>query len=103
MEYLVGNAVGEQNINLVRKNGFTAIHSWNDVDDCFSLVFILFRNYLPYIYIRDEVVIKIASQLLVIAALFQLSDGIQAVGIGILRGLTDVKVRLLLHSLRNWV
>lgn len=100
---LVGNALGEQNVHLVRKNGFTAIilgMMWMSVS---GLIFIIFRNILPYIYIRDELVIQIASQLLVIAALFQLSDGIQAVGIGILRGLTDVKGPTLITFIAYWV
>lgn len=100
---IVGNAVGEQNSSLVRKNGFIAIllgMIWMLV---LGIIFITFRNYLPYIYIRDEAVIHIASQLLVIAALFQLSDGIQAVGIGILRGLTDVKGPTLITFVAYWV
>lgn len=100
---LVGNSVGEQNVQLVRKSGFTAIilgMMWMSVS---GIIFILFRNFLPYIYIRDESVIQIASQLLVIAALFQLSDGIQAVGIGILRGLTDVKGPTVITFIAYWI
>lgn len=100
---LVGNAVGEQNVNLVRKNGFIAILLGMIWMSASGLVFITFRNYLPYIYIRDEAVIQIASQLLVIAALFQLSDGVQAVGIGILRGLTDVKGPTLITFIAYWI
>lgn len=100
---LVGNAVGEQDQFLVRKNGFTAITLgiiWMTVS---GIIFIVFRNILPYIYIRDQAVIQIASQLLVIAAMFQLSDGIQAVGIGILRGLTDVKGPTVITFISYWV
>ncbi|WP_337872973.1 MATE family efflux transporter [Ignavibacterium sp.] len=100
---LVGNAVGEQNINLTRKNGFIAILLGMVWMSASGLLFITFRNYLPYIYIRDEAVIQIASQLLAIAALFQLSDGIQAVGIGILRGLTDVKGPTLITFIAYWI
>jgi len=100
---LVGNAVGEQNIKLIRKNGFIAIllgMIWMSVS---GILFISLRNFLPYIYIRDEEVINIASQLLIIAALFQLSDGIQAVGIGILRGLTDVKGPTIITFISYWI
>lgn len=100
---LVGNAVGEQNVKLVRKNGFIAILLGMIWMSASGLLFITFRNYLPYIYIRDEAVIQIAAQLLVIAALFQLSDGIQAVGIGILRGLTDVKGPTLITFIAYWI
>jgi MATE family multidrug resistance protein len=100
---LVGNAVGEQSVQLVRKSGFTAIALgmiWMSVS---GIIFILFRNHLPFIFIRDEAVIRIASQLLIIAALFQLSDGIQAVGIGILRGLTDVKGPTVITFVAYWI
>lgn len=100
---LVGNAVGEKNIYQVRKNGFIAIllgMIWMSVS---GIIFILFRNILPYFYIRDEEVIQIASQLLVIAALFQLSDGVQAVGIGILRGLTDVLGPTIITFIAYWI
>ena len=68
-----------------------------------GLIFILFRNFLPTLYINDKTVISIASSLLVIAALFQLSDGIQAVGIGILRGLTDVKIPTFITFIAYWI
>ena len=38
-----------------------------------------------------------------IAAVFQLSDGIQAVGLGMLRGLTDVKIPTLIALVAYWV
>ncbi|MEK6551985.1 MAG: MATE family efflux transporter, partial [Bacteroidota bacterium] len=43
------------------------------------------------------------SVLLIVAGLFQLFDGLQATGIGILRGLTDVKIPLLISILSYWV
>lgn len=99
----VGNAVGEQNVSKVRRAGFTTIL----LAICFmamsGLVFILFKNYLPTLYINDESVVSIASSLLIIAALFQLSDGVQAVGVGILRGLTDVKIPTAITFLAYWV
>jgi MATE family multidrug resistance protein len=99
----VGNAVGEQNVKSVRQAGFTTIL----LAICFmamsGLVFIVFRNLLPTLYIDNDAVISIASSLLVIAALFQLSDGIQAVGVGILRGLTDVKIPTAITFIAYWV
>lgn len=99
----VGNAVGEKNINRVRKAGFTSIFLALCVMAVSGLIFILLRNYLPTLYIDDKTVISIASSLLIIAALFQLSDGVQAVGIGILRGLTDVKIPTLITFVAYWI
>ena len=99
----VGNAVGMKNITETRRAGFTASFLGASVMFCAGLIFIFFRNYLPTLYVSDEVVISYASSLLIIAALFQLSDGVQAVGIGILRGLTDVKIPTAITFIAYWI
>ena len=50
---------------------------------------ILASENIPIRIGSDQEVIDIAASLLIIAAIFQLSDGTQAVGIGILRGLAE--------------
>ncbi|MGD8306889.1 MAG: MATE family efflux transporter [Ignavibacteria bacterium] len=99
----VGNAVGEQNVKQVRKAGFTSLALAAGFMAFSGLIFITFRDFLPTLYIENESVISIASSLLIIAALFQLSDGIQAVGIGILRGLTDVKIPTVITFIAYWI
>ena len=47
--------------------------------------------------------VSIAASLLVIAAFFQMSDGVQAVGLGILRGITDVKIPMIISFVAYWV
>ncbi len=99
----VGNAVGMQDVNEVRRAGFTASVLGASMMASFGVVFIIFNRALPSLYIDDQTVISLASSLLIIAAIFQISDGAQAVGIGILRGLTDVKVPTLITFLAYWV
>ena len=99
----VGNAMGEQNISNVRKAGFTAIGLGAAIMSLAGLTFILLNNFLPTLYIDDKAVISIASRLIIIAALFQLSDGTQAVGIGVLRGLTDVKGPTIITFVAYWI
>lgn len=99
----VGNAMGGQNIANVRKAGFTGIGLGLSVMFFTGLTFLLLNKYLPTLYISDKNVITIASKLLIIAALFQLSDGTQAVGIGILRGLTDVKGPTIITFIAYWI
>jgi MATE family multidrug resistance protein len=99
----VGNAVGMKDIAETRRAGFTASFIGASIMFCAGVVFILGRNFLPTLYVNDEVVISYASSLLVIAALFQLSDGTQAVGIGILRGLTDVKIPTAITFIAYWI
>jgi len=99
----VGNTVGQGDIKETRRAGFSAIILGASIMFFAGLIFVTLRNYLPSLYISDRDVISIASSLLVIAALFQLSDGTQAVGIGILRGLTDVKAPTLITFIAYWI
>jgi MATE family multidrug resistance protein len=99
----VSIGVGKKNITETRRAGFVAILLGEVLMAFFGLIFIVFRNNLPAFYIHDPVVISIASSLLIIAALFQIFDGTQAVGIGVLRGLTDVKVPTLVTFIAYWI
>lgn len=99
----VGNAVGKENIREIREAGFTAIIMGGSLMACFGITFVVFHNQLPSLYISDAGVLSYASSLMLIAALFQISDGVQAVGIGVLRGLTDVKGPTLITFIAYWV
>lgn len=68
-----------------------------------GIVFLFGRYYLPSLYISEEEVIHTAAPLLVIAALFQLWDGLQVVCAGALRGLQDVKIPSLLIFIAYWI
>jgi len=71
---------------------------------CFSaFIFIYFRDVLPTFYVDDFEVISLASSLLIIAGLFQLSDGLQAVGLGVLRGIRDTKIPTILTFISYWI
>lgn len=59
---------------------------------CSAIGFFSLRNQLPLLFTTDVEVIKKAATLLVIAGVFQLFDGLQVVLLGILRGISDVKM-----------
>lgn len=99
----VGEAVGQKNIVQIRRAGFSALGFATLLMTFFGVSFILFRNFFPTLYINEIEVIDVASQLLIIAALFQIFDGMQAVGIGVLRGLTDTKIPMLISFATYWV
>lgn len=99
----VGTALGRKNKDEVRKAGFSAIGVAIAVMFCFALIFISFRNFLPTLYVDELPVIELASSLLIVAALFQLFDGTQATAVGALRGLTDVKIPLLISFGAYWL
>jgi len=62
---------------------------WNTTT---ALLFILLRNYIPQIFTSDPDVIHLTSRLMIMTAIFQFSDGLQCVSMGILRGIQDVKI-----------
>jgi len=75
-----------------------------------GLLFVLGKDFLPTLYVSDPEVIMIAAPLLIIAGFFQLSDGVQVVCLGALRGLHDVKIPsififigLLDYRLTTWI
>jgi MATE family multidrug resistance protein len=99
----VGNAVGRQDRVEVRISGFSAILLGAGIMAIFGSCFIIFRNVLPLLYINDPEVISLAASLLIVAAIFQISDGVQATGLGVLRGITDVKVPMIISFIAYWI
>jgi MATE family multidrug resistance protein len=99
----VGNAVGRNDNKGIRNAGWAAFILSAIVMGTFGILFIVFRNFFPTLYLDDSDVIHIASSLLIIAALFQLSDGTQAVGIGLLRGLADAKIPMIITFVAYWI
>ncbi len=78
----------------------------------FGCVFVALHNYLPHLFLNmsdvtqaldNREIIGITAQLLLIAAIFQLSDGIQVVVLGALRGLQDVKVPMYITFVAYWM
>lgn len=99
----IGNQVGfkdKRNLRIAGFSNFTMVAGFMAI--C-GVLFILFRNELPALYIENEEVRSIASTLLIIAAAYQISDGLQAVGLGVLRGLTDVKAPTIITFIAFWI
>ncbi len=99
----VGNQKGKKDFISLRNIAFSTLLLVFLIELVFGLGFILFKDFLPTLYIDNAEVITIAAQLLIIAALFQLSDGLQVVILGALRGLQDVKIPTLICFIAYWV
>ena len=56
-----------------------------------ALFFIIFRHEIAKIFSHDAEVIRVASYLLIFVGISQISDGLQVLTVGILRGIQDVK------------
>ena len=101
----VGNQKGLQNYRELRRIAFSIFLFAVILATFFALLFLIFRHQLPKVYVdlndvvnfKDNMeVVSIASQLLLAAAIFQISDSIQVVVLGALRGLQDVKIPTLI-------
>ncbi|MCJ0743343.1 MATE family efflux transporter [Pedobacter montanisoli] len=68
-----------------------------------AILFMGANQFLPYIFTDDKMVVGLAAQLLIIAGFFQLFDGTQVVGLGILRGIGDVNIPTFITFLSYWV
>lgn len=66
------------------------------------LFFVLFRNYLPLVFNNNPDVMALAAVLMLYAAIFQISDATQAIAVGLLRGIKDVKVPTMYIALAYW-
>ncbi|WP_299100981.1 MATE family efflux transporter [uncultured Winogradskyella sp.] len=78
----------------------------------FALFFVIFHTMLPNLYVDldDPVnaidtaqVVEIAATLLLASAVFQISDSLQVIILGALRGLQDVKIPTVLTFISYWV
>lgn len=78
----------------------------------FAFIFVVLHNFLPHLFLNmqdpaqvldNKEIIIITSNLLLIAAIFQISDGIQVVVLGALRGLQDVKIPMYITFVAYWV
>ena len=99
----VGNQLGKKDYSALRDAGISAFLQVTLIMGIFSILFVVLRHVMPLIYIDDEVVIGIASTLLVYAAIFQIPDGIQVAALAALRGIQDVKTPTLITFFSYYV
>ncbi|MEJ0056429.1 MAG: MATE family efflux transporter [Bacteroidota bacterium] len=99
----VSHELGKNDIPALRKAAFVLLGMALSFMTVWGIIFVAGRNILPYFYVDDIAVITLAGPLIVIAGLFQLSDGMQVVVIGALRGLRDVKIPSLLIFISYWI
>jgi multidrug resistance protein, MATE family len=99
----VGNKFGSRDYGELRKAGNSGYALTFVFMLTAALFFIAFHEQLPALFNKQPEVMKLASSLIIIAALFQLSDGFQVVGLGALRGMSDVKVPTLITVFSYWI
>ena len=108
----VGNQKGLKNYTELRRIAFSIFLLSTVFAIVFCVMFFALHEHLPKLYLDlDDVtnladnteVVKIASKLLFLAAIFQLSDSLQVAILGALRGLQDVKIPTIITFISYWV
>ncbi len=108
----VGNQKGLKHYRELRRVAISIFLLTSVLSLIFALIFIVFNQDLPKLFLDYDnqllfadnfEVVKLASQLLIIAAIFQFTDSLQVVALGALRGMQDVKVPMFLTLIAYWV
>ncbi|MEL0184258.1 MAG: MATE family efflux transporter [Bacteroidota bacterium] len=108
----VGNQKGLNDFITLRRIAFSIFFLTLLIEIIFATFFLVFREWLPTLYLDqydltnfkdNSEVILLASKLLLVAAFFQIFDGLQVVILGALRGLQDVKIPALITFISYWI
>ena len=92
----VSHQLGAKNIEGVRMASNASIHLVLLINAIGAILMIGLREQIPLLFTEDREVIAIASRLLIWAGVLQIADGMQVVAASMLRGITDVKVPMVI-------
>ena len=98
----VGWAVGAHNTRQARQSGFVAFAAGTAFMSLAALFFALFPEPLARLAGAPPDVLKLAAPLLMVSAVFQVSDGVQGVGAGVLRGAGEAHFTFLANMVGHY-
>ncbi len=98
----VGHAVGRRDPDGAERSGWTALLFGVGFMSGAAIAFVLVPRVLIGAFTTDEGVLRIGVSLLLVAAVFQLFDGLQGVATGVLRGLGDTRTPMLWNLFGHW-
>ena len=108
----VGNQKGLNDFVSLRRIAFSIFFLTFLIEIIFASFFLVFRDLLPTLYLDQNTLVNIndnkevviiASKLLLVAAFFQIFDGLQVAILGALRGLQDVKIPAFITFISYWI
>ncbi|MDO4228324.1 MAG: MATE family efflux transporter [Capnocytophaga sp.] len=108
----VGNQLGAKDYVNLRRIGLSVFLLVLFTQSFFAILLAVFRYWLPTLYLdmndlekiaENTFVVGEAAKLLLIAAIFQISDGLQVSALGALRGIQDVKVPMYITFVAYWM
>ena len=99
----VGQAIGAGDVRAAARAGWTALFFGACFMSCSGLCLFLFGRQIARIYSLESAVITAGAALLVVAAVFQLFDGLQVVATGALRGAGNTRLPMLANLFGYWI
>jgi MATE family multidrug resistance protein len=104
----VGHAVGRRNPVATRRAGFGAIALGAALMAAMTVIVVAFRDAIPLLFLADDraenaAAAQLAATLLLIGASFFVTDGVQGIAAGALRGLNDTRVPMLFAAVSFWL
>lgn len=99
----VGHAVGGGDVTRTRRAGWTVIATGAAITAVMGIAILIWREPMLQAFTSDPNVVAIGAGLLVIAAGFQVVDGTQAVATGVLRGIGETRMPMIMNVIGHWV
>lgn len=99
----VGHAVGARDRERASASGWTALVLGTSFVMFAALLFVFIPRQLIGLFSKDPSVLSVGTSLLLLAAIFQLFDGVQGVITGTLRGLGDTRTAMIVNLVAHWV
>jgi MATE family multidrug resistance protein len=99
---IVGHAVGRGDAEGVRRSTLASLAVGAGFMLCTAVLLVSAPAFLAGLYTPDALVLALAATLLPIAGVFQVFDGLQVVSIGLLRGLGDTRMPMIINVIGFW-
>ena len=99
----VGHAAGRRDPSGVRRAGWAALALGGGFMSAAAVFFVATPHPILRLYTSDPAVMRVGVTLLLVAAFFQLFDGLQAVATGALRGLGDTRTPMVSNLAGHWI
>ncbi len=99
----IGHRLGQGSVDAARIAAHTSILSGVALAICTAIFTITLRKPIALLYNQNPDVVAMASHLMLLAAVYQISDAVQVIGSGVLRGYKDTRAIFFITFIAYWV